>query len=497
MWHASPPSAELTFPGRAEAISRASAFVRRAAETAGIAPARIEALVPAVERVCAAVVERAYAPDELGNITLRTELTPAAWVLAIREHGLPLDASVESRPAAPGRSNRAWHDVHEVVDEVHWTSLGKDGTELALVVRRPQPDVTDHLPESKLIREPADAPRAPEQRYAIRRMRPEEAISVAQCVYRAYGYSYPNEDLYYPERIAHLNATGELVSAVAVDEGGQVVGHLALERPGLGPFAESGQAVVLPAHRGRHLLQRMRRFLEDEGRRLGLVHIWAQAVTTHTFSQRVEGEMGSRLCGVSLGDAPASLTFKAIADAAGAGAGEQRGSCMVYVKFLVPPAGVVVHAPARHREMLARIYGQLDCPVRFAAGAPAADGPGRLSVSLDRGWGRAVIRAPTVGADSAAEIRQALDDLVEVAGAEAVYLELPLAQAGTPALCAASEAMGFFFSGVAPCFAADGDVLRLQHLSVPLDPARLRVASPFGAELVGYAARERARVAAG
>ena len=86
-----------------------------------------------------------------------------------------------------------------------------------LAVERPQPDVTHQLPESDLLREKADGPRAPEQEYSIRRMRPDEAIYVAQCVYRAYGYNYPNGDLYYPERIAQLNRTGELVSAVAVD----------------------------------------------------------------------------------------------------------------------------------------------------------------------------------------------------------------------------------------------------------------------------------------
>lgn len=86
--------------------------------------------------------------------------------------------------------------------------------------------------------------------------------------------------------------------------------------------------------------------------------------------------------------------------------------------------------------------------------------------------------------------------LVEAAGAEVVYLELPLAEAGTPELCVACEAMGFFFSGVAPCFAADGDALRLQYLSVLLDPGRLQVASRFGQELVDYAATRRARVEA-
>ena len=115
-----------------------------------------------------------------------------------------------------------------------------------------------------------------------RLLRPEEAIQVSQCIYRAWGYSYPNDDLYYPDRIVHLNATGELVSIVAVDAAGNVVGHYALERPDLGPIAETAQAVVSPAHRGRKLMERMRTFLEAQAGRLGLVGVYGQPVSSHT-----------------------------------------------------------------------------------------------------------------------------------------------------------------------------------------------------------------------
>jgi hypothetical protein len=78
-----------------------------------------------------------------------------------------------------------------------------------------------------------------------------------------------------------------------------------------------------------------------------------------------------------------------------------------------------------------------------------------------------------------------------------VYLELPLADPGTPALCAAAEGMGFFFSGVGVNFAPTSDVLRLQYLNCELDIGLLQVAGALAHELVAYVAAERQRVARG
>jgi hypothetical protein len=344
-----------------------------------------------------------------------------------------------------------------------------------------------------------DEPRAPEQEYEIRRLEPREAIQVARCVYRAYGYSYPNEDLYYPERIVHLNQTGDLVSAVAVDATGEVVGHYALEREAAGPVAESGQAIVSPAHRGRRLMERMRAFLEDEGGRVGLCGIYGQPVTTHVFSQRVNESFGSRVCGVSLGLAPRSVSFKGIQTEPL----PQRESVMLYFKYLGPVPGVVVYAPAHHRPALERIYAGLDAPVELRADpgdAPFdvrayANGVNaeQVDVSLKPDYGLGTIRVRQIGPDSGSAVRRLRRELAE-SGAEAIFLELPLAQPGAPALCRAAEREGFFFSGLGPSFARDGDALRLQYLSVPLDTASLQIASPLGRELLAYVETERQRV---
>src|SRR5262249_31158723 len=123
--------------------------------------------------------------------------------------------------------------------------------------------------------------------------------------------------------------------------------------------------------------------------------------------------------------------------------------------------------------------------------------PGRLAVEYQTISRSGYIRVRQVGADTAAEIHQAFHDLRDVSGAEAVYLELPLADPGTPEVAEAAEATGLFFSGIGPHFAASGDALRLQYLASEINPALLQIANPFARELVAYAQSERQRVTTG
>jgi RimJ/RimL family protein N-acetyltransferase len=308
-------------------------------------------------------------------------------------------------------------------------------------------------------------------------------------VYRAWGPTYPQENLYYPERITHLNECGELVSVVALDAAGAVVGHMALERPDPQPVAESGIVVVSPSHRGRKLMERMRSVVIAEGKRLGLRGIYGRPVTSHTFSQRAIEATGARLCGVQLAAVPQSLEFRAIKDEAL----RQRESVMLYfTQFQPPPAGIAF-APSQHRETLKAIYGQQGIAPRFGpAEAPA--GCGTVHVKASHVTGTGEIRVERVGADTLAEVRRAHQDLCSLAHVEAIYLSLPLGQAGTPAVCTGAEADGYFFCALGPQFAEDGDVLMLQWLARPLDLALLQVASPFGRELVAYVGAERERV---
>src|SRR5690606_5563765 len=128
-----------------------------------------------------------------------------------RDRGLPFDP--DQAPVAGSPEEQEAHALVRSlerygVDQAQWVSLGPEGMELRLLKKRPLTDVTEQLPGEALAPYRTNEPRAPEQRYTIRLLEPGDAIGVAQVIYRTYGYTYPNPDLYYPERIIHLNQTG-------------------------------------------------------------------------------------------------------------------------------------------------------------------------------------------------------------------------------------------------------------------------------------------------
>jgi anti-sigma regulatory factor (Ser/Thr protein kinase) len=493
---ASSQKAELTLPADKAFLPLASAFVQELSSLAGLASKEVQYLQLAVEEACIGILERNSDSEEKTAFTLKGELGSSALTLAILDRGLPFDprsvpsfspqqAGEGSWTAASNWSGLSLYLIRNAVDRVEWINHGPEGNEVRLTRYLPQFHITERLAETELAPFREAEPPAPEQSYTLRRLLPEDAIGVSQCLYRAYGYSYPDDYMYYPKRIINMNDSLELTSVVAVDEAKSVVGHCALVHHDRGSVAELDHAVVAPANRKGGLLKRMTAFLEEEALSMKLNGIYVQAVTSHTFSQRVIEQLGYRECAIFLGLLPASIRFKKIKE----GSLSQRESCAVYYKKVGAPLESTAYAPERHREILQEIYQNLGMGARFLDGC-LPEGQGALQASYHSSLGFGEIRVIRAGTESRTEIKRGLLDLIEIAGAETIYLDLPLAQAGTPELCAAAEAEGFFFSGLGPGFAADGDVLTLQYLKGKFDILQVQMASTFGQRLRGYIAGE-------
>jgi hypothetical protein len=91
-------------------------------------------------------------------------------------------------------------------------------------------------------------------------------------------------------------------------------------------------------------------------------------------------------------------------------------------------------------------------------------------------------------------IRRAARELVELSHVEALLVELPLENPGTPEACEALEQHGFGFTGIGPHFMTGSDVIKLEYLVEPLEKEPIKLFEPFADRLVDYALNEQKRV---
>lgn len=364
--------------------------------------------------------------------------------------------------------------------------VGVDGWELSF-----------HRPLSEEFEaRPVDAapPRAPASAnttasFQIDLPKREDAPAIARCFLEVYGHNYVHTEVFSPQRYWRKVEGGELIPVVARNEKGEAIGHVALEREPGAPVAERGEAVVMNAYRGHHLLEQMTERLSQEARRLGLTGVYAVPVTLHTFSQRNDERAGMPVCAVLLGTAPESAHPKgAIAPTAG-----QRQSYLMTFGFLQAPPARVLCAPAPYRTVMRQIYDSLGVAVSLSDPAPPSATWSKTRISLS---GRAVakIHFDVVGLGAGVELKQAFEDALGL-GARAVQLSARVDDPGLPLLVDEARALGFFFCGVGPSFSEGNDILLLQFLVDALDIGKLQLFTQQARDLVAFIDADRARPA--
>ena len=353
----SPIRTELTLPADQRLLRLVQDYVLALAAMAEFPADQAQPLAQAVWEACRNCIEHAFDEDEAGAFTLVGELTPAALTLSVCDRGLPFDQSLDPAeppadpegPAPAGRSGTGLSLIHHCADEVCWLNHGPEGKELRLTKYLSGSCRLEQKPVAPSLHHEAARPGVTRD-YAIRRLGPEDAIRVAQLMYHVYGYTYSNEDFYYPDRLAHDLETGAHVGVVAVAANVEIVGHVGVERPRLGPLAELGQLAVAPAHRGQGLKKLMGDRLQEEILRLGLAGLYGEAVTIHTISQEGSESRGLHVCGVKLLDWQAR--FKKVQTLHPGLAPQeceapQRETMVFYFKYLGPPAPALICAPSR------------------------------------------------------------------------------------------------------------------------------------------------------
>jgi len=426
--------------------------------------------------------------EENGSISIEADRNESYLILSFKDKGLPFDISLAKDYKVEESFLNASTDGLELFlmkqfsSKVAWINHGSEGKELQLYFEIPQEDIVDLMqPEDEEKKEI----NTQLEDIEIKLFEEQDAVRISQIIYKTYGYTYPNEDLYYPQKIIELNKSGKLISIVAYDKKrDDIVGHYALERDALGPVAEIGQAVVDPNYRGFGLMKLMRKKVGQTAIDIGLEGIVSQPVTTHTFSQKVNEGVGAIPVGFSYGVVPQKQSFKAIKSEL-----SQRESCMLY--FLpIKQRERTLFFPKKHNEILHKIYQNLGFSYRVDD-TKSNNENGIVNSFYSKNFEVGYIYVKKIGADNFKYIQEAFYNLQFRMKANVIFIYINIEDTGIEELTQKIEKEKFFFAGIMPSFLDAKDVIRYEYLHTLVEDSEINIYSEKAKVIFDYISKER------
>jgi anti-sigma regulatory factor (Ser/Thr protein kinase)/GNAT superfamily N-acetyltransferase len=462
-------------------------FIQDVAVVVGLEKSDAQKLELIVEEASLNVIEHAFDEDEKGNFEIIIMRKPGQLVISIRDKGLPFDF-LKVKPGE--NSGLGMVLMKALADEIHYVNRGREGKEVIFVKNLPYKNITEleELPEAKeaVLAEKKDV------ELTYRLMTEQDAVPMARCMYRSYGYSYGNDFVYYPEKVQELIKSNLLHSCVVFNSEGELIGHLAmmLESPDA-KIGETGMAVVDPRYRGHGIFKKTKLFLIDYAKKRNMAGIYSEAVAVHPYTQKGNISLGAHETGFLIGFTPSTMFFKKIET-------QQRTKRQTTVLFYLTlkDEEKMVYPPFHHKAMIKKIYEMngLKRKLEKAEHNILEDIPekSQVDVRVQTEPGRAFMRVSQFGKDVVELIGFRLHELC-LQKIDCIYIDLPLSHPMTQQICAPLEMMGFFFAGIIPEM-FDGDVVRLQYLNnVDIDFEKVTVVSDFGNELFDYVVKAHER----
>lgn len=379
------------------------------------------------------------------------------------------------------------------VDSLHISNQGRDGN-IAVCTIALDDNHGSTLDGVEVL--PADVtPVLPDvaAELVIREMVGSDVAGLIRCVYRCYGYSYPDDIVYKPSVLRRMLRTGLMKSVVAIGVDGEVVGHCSLT------FAhpndrvpEAGRLVVDPRYRGHQLASRLGHARNHVAKSLGLPGLWSECVTNHVASQRNLLSLGGVETGLLIGAGPSDVVMSGLSNE-----NDGRRTLMPFYVPLDAPARGKNYVSVEHLETCQVLAARLGLEREWSVETQPLEGDTHVSVDVSPISGVAFIRLISLG-----------ENLVEVVGSEldaliayelgAVHIDIPLSDPGAASAVVVLERHGFCWGNWIPNEHAGTDVLRLQRVGEHLtDVSHVLCAREEGEHLRDWVVSEWHRVRRG
>lgn len=469
------PWIQLHVPATEQALAPIQALLHSQAQSLGFSRETCQRMSAACDEALSTILRLSYDCGEDAANTLEVHIGHDDTAIQVRlsDHGLPYDLSLlpqycprQPELAQDDASGLSAFLMHKLADRCQVLNQGSQGhhVELQWLLPKTKTADADGVAEIQATDVAVAVAPTPAQRIITRPLQQTDAIHLARLVYRSYGYSYVNPDMYIAERISERVADGRLTSWVAVDSEdpqGIPVGHIAFMKGHRDDDTlEVGSAVVAPTQRGGGLLGQLLSMATDallaRPERAAFVH----AVTAHPFTQKTFGRLGYLPTALLLAYTPASLQFRNIS---GRPHG-QRGSVYYACKLLKPAEPIQVYLQPQLQALV--MPRAADIGLDFQLQTLAAvdfKGDTEWSVQVEDALNAAFFTLQRAGSDWAGVLRKQLRALCRQ-HVDVMYLSLDMSDSQTPQACQVAMDLGFIPAGLTP-FMPWPATLCLQYLN--------------------------------
>lgn len=440
---------------------------------------KLENINLCIETILENIIINGYKENNIDSISIDFEKHSKYLKIIIQEKGMPYNFNALLYSCNKTLLKKFTHsfrncEIKNYVDNIYFDNLGVNGRKITIIKSYDEFIENDY----NTISNSSKSLNIDNKNYIVRRMHSDEALEVSRCAYSSYGYSYMDEDIYYPDKIENLNNTNKLISYVAVTDNNKIISHV-----GLKPNNDSGEllaAFTHPKYRGLNCLNKIVENLICECKSLNLTGVYVNAVCVHTYSQKSAHNYNFKDCALFLCKIK-SLDFKNFEVNS-----SYRDNLLMSYKYLKTNFKLKLYICKHHMKIIKEIYSQFNIDVTFIDSkiSHIKNTPCKYTLNFDS-MDSASIHINSYGKNLIEclhkETKKLCCNKVEV-----IYLYLDLENPDAPLYVKDLENIGFFFAGVIP-----GDVgnnkLVLQYLNnILIDYSSIKTESEIGNKILNY-----------
>lgn len=432
-----------------------------------------------VEEALVATISNSFSDEYIGTIDIIVSYKPGQFIISVHDQGIPVDIELLE---SSQKSSLSILLLKNFADEFKFINQGKQGKSIELIKYIKNKNVIDDL--AKLETEDNFEDIIYDDIKEIRLIKPSDVTNLSRLAFRVYGYTYVSV-FYYPDKIREMIENGLLSSAVCINSKDEIVGNLSLifEKKD-NKVADSGAAMVDPRYRGSNLFKRLKQFLSEYAKEIGMYGLYSESVTIHPYTQRGNISIGAKEIGVMLAYIMENISFKKIANEKS----DIRQTAVQYYLRTNKEPNRTIYVNSKFYNILSKIYANLnfDREIIVVDTSVALELPlesTHYSTSVKPDLNVAEIKIEKFGQDTLKIIKHQLKEL-KLRKIDTIYLSFNLIEPLSGLLIDQVNELGFLFSGIIPEF-SDGDVIRMQYLNnVRIDPEKIILVGDLAKEIL-------------